>query len=139
MALQYLEALKSLAASNSTKWIVPMELSELSRPIGDAMRAARDAARASSEGPADLRLSGMARHGSTRRSLAAWLGRIVAAGAAGYLGYRHRRGLAPDRAPAAQAGGADGGGGAGARRRTSAWPTRTCVSRPMTATPWMAG
>jgi uncharacterized protein len=28
----------------------------------------------------------MARHGSTRRSLAAWLGRIVAAGAAGYLG-----------------------------------------------------
>jgi hypothetical protein len=41
MALQYLEALKSLAASNSTTWIVPMELSELSRPIGDAMRSAR--------------------------------------------------------------------------------------------------
>ena len=29
----------------------------------------------------------MARHGSTRRSLAAWVGRIVAAGAAGYLGF----------------------------------------------------
>jgi hypothetical protein len=49
MALQYLEALKSLAASNSTTWIVPMELSELSRPIGDAMRSAR-IARASEAG-----------------------------------------------------------------------------------------
>ena len=50
MALQYLEALKSLAASNSTTWIVPMELSELSRPIGDAMRSARISSE--SEGPA---------------------------------------------------------------------------------------
>ena len=41
MSLQYLETLKSLAASNSTTWILPMEISELSRPIGDAMRAAR--------------------------------------------------------------------------------------------------
>ncbi|MDQ4035227.1 MAG: SPFH/Band 7/PHB domain protein [Chloroflexota bacterium] len=38
MALQYLEALKSLATGESTKWIVPMELSELTRPITAAMR-----------------------------------------------------------------------------------------------------
>ncbi len=42
MALQYLEALKALAAGSSTKWIVPMELSELTRPISAAMRSARD-------------------------------------------------------------------------------------------------
>jgi regulator of protease activity HflC (stomatin/prohibitin superfamily) len=41
MALQYLEALKTLAAGESTKWIVPMELSELTRPITAAMRQAR--------------------------------------------------------------------------------------------------
>jgi regulator of protease activity HflC (stomatin/prohibitin superfamily) len=44
MALQYLEALKTLAAGESTKWIVPMELSELTRPISAAMRETRDAA-----------------------------------------------------------------------------------------------
>ena len=44
MALQYLEALKALAAGESTKWIVPMELSELTRPISAAMRETRDAA-----------------------------------------------------------------------------------------------
>jgi regulator of protease activity HflC (stomatin/prohibitin superfamily) len=38
MALQYLEALKALAVGDSTKWIVPMELSELSRPISSVMR-----------------------------------------------------------------------------------------------------
>ena len=38
MALQYLEALKTLAAGDSTKWIVPMELSELTRPISHVMR-----------------------------------------------------------------------------------------------------
>jgi regulator of protease activity HflC (stomatin/prohibitin superfamily) len=38
MALQYLDALKTLAAGESTKWIVPMELSELTRPITGAMR-----------------------------------------------------------------------------------------------------
>src|SRR3990170_1069580 len=43
MALQYLEALKALAAGDSTKWIVPMELAELTRPIAGAMRAAREA------------------------------------------------------------------------------------------------
>jgi regulator of protease activity HflC (stomatin/prohibitin superfamily) len=37
MALQYLEALKALAAGDSTKWIVPMELAELTRPISRAM------------------------------------------------------------------------------------------------------
>jgi len=41
MALQYLEALKALADGESTKWIVPMELSELTRPITSAMRQAR--------------------------------------------------------------------------------------------------
>jgi regulator of protease activity HflC (stomatin/prohibitin superfamily) len=41
MALQYLDALKALAAGESTKWIVPMELSELTRPITGAMRTAR--------------------------------------------------------------------------------------------------
>ena len=41
MALQYLEALKALGASSSTKWILPMELSELTRPMTDAMRVAR--------------------------------------------------------------------------------------------------
>jgi regulator of protease activity HflC (stomatin/prohibitin superfamily) len=41
MALQYLDALKALAAGDSTKWIVPMELSELTRPITAAMRTAR--------------------------------------------------------------------------------------------------
>jgi regulator of protease activity HflC (stomatin/prohibitin superfamily) len=38
MALQYLDALKALADGESTKWIVPMELSELTRPISGAMR-----------------------------------------------------------------------------------------------------
>jgi regulator of protease activity HflC (stomatin/prohibitin superfamily) len=42
MALQYLEALKALGAGASTKWIVPMELAELTRPIATAMRAARE-------------------------------------------------------------------------------------------------
>src|SRR5918998_1429098 len=41
MALQYLDALKALAAGESTKWIVPMELSELTRPITGVMRQAR--------------------------------------------------------------------------------------------------
>jgi regulator of protease activity HflC (stomatin/prohibitin superfamily) len=41
MALQYLEALKALGAGPSTKWVIPMELSELTRPITSAMRAAR--------------------------------------------------------------------------------------------------
>ena len=38
LALQYLDALKTLAASESTTWIVPMELSELTRPISQLMR-----------------------------------------------------------------------------------------------------
>ncbi|MGH2358347.1 MAG: SPFH domain-containing protein [Candidatus Limnocylindria bacterium] len=42
MALQYLDALKALAAGDSTKWIVPMELAELTRPIAGAMRQARE-------------------------------------------------------------------------------------------------
>ncbi|MDP9468476.1 MAG: SPFH/Band 7/PHB domain protein [Chloroflexota bacterium] len=50
MALQYLEALKALAAGSSTKWIVPMELSELTRPISAAMRAAGDVVKSSAKG-----------------------------------------------------------------------------------------
>jgi regulator of protease activity HflC (stomatin/prohibitin superfamily) len=42
MALQYLDALKALGAGDSTKWVIPMELSELTRPIAGAMRAARE-------------------------------------------------------------------------------------------------
>ena len=38
MSLQYLDALKALAAGESTKWVVPMELSELTRPISAFMR-----------------------------------------------------------------------------------------------------
>ena len=57
MALQYLETLKSLAASNSTTWIVPMELSELTRPIGEAMRSRRIASEgdggSTGEGPGE--------------------------------------------------------------------------------------
>ena len=41
MALQYLDALKALGAGESTKWVIPMELSELTRPIGAAMAEAR--------------------------------------------------------------------------------------------------
>jgi hypothetical protein len=43
MALQYLDALKALAVGDSTKWVIPMELSELTRPISSAMQAARAA------------------------------------------------------------------------------------------------
>jgi len=43
MSLQYLDALKALASGESTKWIVPMELSELTRPITAAMRQTRGA------------------------------------------------------------------------------------------------
>ncbi len=42
MALQYLEAIKALAVGESTKWIVPMELSELTRPVSNAMRRLLD-------------------------------------------------------------------------------------------------
>lgn len=42
MALQYLDALKALGAGDSTKWVIPMELAELTRPIAGAMRSARE-------------------------------------------------------------------------------------------------
>ena len=38
MTIQYLEAIKALAQSQGTTWIVPMELSELTRPISNVMR-----------------------------------------------------------------------------------------------------
>lgn len=37
MALQYMEALKALGAGASTKYILPLELSQLSKPIADAV------------------------------------------------------------------------------------------------------
>jgi len=42
MALQYLDALKALGAGESTKWVIPMELAELTRPVAGAMRTARE-------------------------------------------------------------------------------------------------
>ena len=42
MALQYLEALKALGAGASTKWVIPMELAELTKPLASAMRTARE-------------------------------------------------------------------------------------------------
>jgi regulator of protease activity HflC (stomatin/prohibitin superfamily) len=42
MALQYLDAIKVLGAGDSTKWVLPMELVELTRPLADAMRVARE-------------------------------------------------------------------------------------------------
>ncbi|MEA2652719.1 MAG: hypothetical protein QOI85_2440 [Chloroflexota bacterium] len=51
MALQYLEALKTLAAGESTKWIVPMELSELTRPITAAMREMRPSGSTATDEP----------------------------------------------------------------------------------------
>jgi regulator of protease activity HflC (stomatin/prohibitin superfamily) len=50
MALQYLDALKTLGAGESTKWVIPMELSELTRPISGAMRSARTAESPPGEG-----------------------------------------------------------------------------------------
>ncbi|MGI8830591.1 MAG: SPFH domain-containing protein, partial [Candidatus Limnocylindria bacterium] len=50
MALQYLDALKALADGESTKWIVPMELSEPTRPITGAMRQMRPSASTESPG-----------------------------------------------------------------------------------------
>jgi len=50
MALQYLDAIKVLGAGDSTKWVIPMELAELTRPISNAMRGARIAAEGAGEG-----------------------------------------------------------------------------------------
>jgi regulator of protease activity HflC (stomatin/prohibitin superfamily) len=52
MALQYLEALKALGAGASTKWVIPMELAELTKPIAGAMRTAREAGATGSGGTA---------------------------------------------------------------------------------------
>jgi regulator of protease activity HflC (stomatin/prohibitin superfamily) len=42
MALQYLDALRSIGQAPSTKWIVPMELSGLIRPFVETMRGGGD-------------------------------------------------------------------------------------------------
>jgi len=39
MGLQYLEMMKTLGASASTKWIIPMELASVARSIGDRLSA----------------------------------------------------------------------------------------------------
>jgi len=53
MSLQYLEALKSLGGSPSTKLLIPMELTGLLRPFLDhASRASESAQRAEPEGTA---------------------------------------------------------------------------------------
>ncbi|HEY7452065.1 MAG TPA: SPFH domain-containing protein [Candidatus Limnocylindria bacterium] len=41
MQIQYLEVLRALAASDTKTWIVPMELSELTRQIGDTLGGGR--------------------------------------------------------------------------------------------------
>ena len=51
MALQYLEALKVLGQGDSTKWVIPMELAELTRPIANGMRQAREAGDVSGKQP----------------------------------------------------------------------------------------
>ena len=50
MALQYLDALKVLGAGASTKWVIPMELAELTRPIAGAMQSARKGSGSESAG-----------------------------------------------------------------------------------------
>jgi regulator of protease activity HflC (stomatin/prohibitin superfamily) len=46
MTLQYLEALKALAAGDSTKFVIPTELLELARPLVDHARRAQDSGHA---------------------------------------------------------------------------------------------
>ena len=70
MALQYLDALKALAAGSSTKWIVPMELAELTRPISGAMQQARASANSGDGGGVFVSADGSAR---TKLPLPWWL------------------------------------------------------------------
>jgi regulator of protease activity HflC (stomatin/prohibitin superfamily) len=65
MALQYLEALKALGASSSTKWILPMELSELTRPMTDAMKLARSGGDLPGGGSTGSAVAGGSTPGST--------------------------------------------------------------------------
>ena len=84
MALQYLEALKALAAGESTKWIVPMELSELTRPITAAMRADAPSDRSRRAGAAPGRMI----RGLVLRASAALVGLLTGV----YLAYVAVRG-----------------------------------------------
>ena len=84
MALQYLEALKTLAAGESTKWIVPMELCELTRPITAAMREMRPSG-------ARRRLSRGRRDGMIRGVLRA-VGRVIGLLTGAYLAFVAVRG-----------------------------------------------
>ncbi len=94
MALQYLDALRALAAGSSTKWIVPMELAELTRPIAGAMRQAREATEAARPAPDDSGATAglTVARGRRRHGLLAWAGRIVGTVMAGYIGYLGLRG-----------------------------------------------
>jgi regulator of protease activity HflC (stomatin/prohibitin superfamily) len=49
MALQYLDMMKALGASSSTKYIIPLEFTEMFKPFTDTLRTASSAASSNSE------------------------------------------------------------------------------------------
>ena len=65
MTLQYLEALKALGASPSTKFILPLELTDLARRVGDYVDRGFSAASSVRSGPAAERTPDSPSMGST--------------------------------------------------------------------------
>ncbi|MDQ3554883.1 MAG: SPFH/Band 7/PHB domain protein [Chloroflexota bacterium] len=65
MTLQYLEALKALGASPSTKFILPLELTDLARRVGDYVDRGFSAASTVRSGPAHERTPDSPSMGST--------------------------------------------------------------------------
>jgi len=65
MTLQYLEALKALGASPSTKFILPLELTDLARRVGDYVDRGFNAASSMPSGPARDRTPDSPSMGST--------------------------------------------------------------------------
>jgi hypothetical protein len=56
MALQYLEMMKQLGQSESTKWVIPMDLGQIAGPMGAALQglaSANGAAASGGAAPAD--------------------------------------------------------------------------------------
>ena len=49
MALQYLDMMKGLGSSNSTKYIIPMEFTEMFKPFTETLRAASSASNTSNK------------------------------------------------------------------------------------------
>ena len=130
MALQYLEALQGARRrSSSTKWIVPMELAELTRP--HRRRHARGPRGGGPRPRADPGSHRMTSRPGRRVGVAAWLGRIAGALTLGYLGYVTRGGVAPHRQPRPTPV-PPGGGPARDARRPGHRATRRSASRPMT-------